>query len=145
MGNVAGHKRKENEMQIGTDRSLASIAEVRAWQALAVDEYERSLPGRHDALKAKLAARVLALTGSWIHLKDVYADEYIAVAGVVGATFSLHRGGDLFLVRACAYCGTGHFESPRISDQADLGYALSAWQPMHEDCEDFSSENLAEW
>ena len=132
-------------MEVLKDNGPAVLAEVRTWQALAVDEYERSLPGRHDALRAELTARVLALTGRRVPPENVYADDRLAVAGVDGATFRLHRGGDLVLVRACAYCGMDHFESPGIRGRADLGYALSAWQPVHEDCEDFYSEDLADW
>jgi len=79
MGTVEDHGRKENEMQILQDEAPTVLAEPRAWQALAVDECARSLPGRRGALRA------------------------------------------------------------------DLGYALSAWQPRHENCEDFSSVDLAEW
>jgi hypothetical protein len=100
-------------MEVLKDNGPAVLAEVRTWQALAVDEYERSLPGRHDALRAELTARVLALTGRRVPPENVYADDRLAVAGVDGATFRLHRGGDLVLVRACAYCGMDHFESPR--------------------------------
>jgi hypothetical protein len=49
------------------------------------------------------------------------------------------------LVRHCEYCGTGRFESPEIENLADLGYALSAWHPLHEDCEDHTAEDLAVW
>ena len=46
---------------------------------------------------------------------------------------------------ACVYCGTGHFESSKISSLSDLGYALSAWRPLHEDCEDYSSEEFPDF
>jgi hypothetical protein len=145
MGTVEDHGRKENEMQVLQDEAPTVLAEPRAWQALAVEEYARSLPGRRGALRADLAARVLMLTGRLIPADDIPADERAAAVGVDGATFRLYRGGDLVLAKTCAYCGTGHFESPGIGDLADLGYALSAWQPRHENCEDFSSVDLAEW
>jgi len=115
------------------------------WQARAVEQYDRSLPARRRDLRWDLAARVLALTGRRISPEDVYADDSMAVAGVDGATFRLHLHDGLVLVRHCDYCGTDSFESPEIKDPADLGYALSAWHPLHEDCEEYSSEGLADW
>jgi len=64
----------------------------------------------------------------------------MAVAGVDDVTFRLHHSG-LVLVRTCAHCGTGHFESPKSGNFSDLGYALSAWGPLHEDCECYSEED----
>jgi hypothetical protein len=115
------------------------------WQARAVEQYDRSLPARRRDLRWDLAARVLALTGRRISPEDVYADDSMAVAGVDGATFRLHLHDGLVLVRHCDYCGIGHFESPEIKDLADLGYALSAWLPLHEDCENHAAEDLADW
>jgi hypothetical protein len=89
-----------------------------------------------------LSARILALTGRQISSQEIYTDGHLAVAGVDGATFRLYHGGDLVLVRACAYCASGHFESPQIAARSDLGYALSAWRPLHEDCDDYSSDEL---
>ena len=100
---------------------------------------------RRPDLRWDLAARVLALTGRRISPEDVYADDRYAVVGVDGATFRLYRHGSLVLVRHCDYCGIGHFESPEIKDLADLGYALSAWLPLHEDCENHAAEDLADW
>lgn len=118
---------------------------AQAWQARVVGKYERSLPNRRADLRTELAARVLALTGCWVPPDDVYADGSLAVAGVDGTTFRLYRHGPLAVVRPCVHCGTGHFESQGIAGPVDLGYALSAWQPLHEDCEDYSSEHPAGW
>jgi len=118
------------------------------WKTLAVEEYERSLPDKRARLRTDLAARLLGLTGRPISLERVYVDSggRLAVAGVDGETFRLHRQDGLVLVRPCAYCGTGSFDSPRITDRLDLGYALLAWHPLHEDCEDYdASETLADW
>ncbi|MGH3086059.1 MAG: hypothetical protein ACRDSJ_01920 [Rubrobacteraceae bacterium] len=118
------------------------------WRTRAVEEYERSVPARRAGLRTELAARLLALTGRWIPPDDVYADVEgrMAVANLDGDTFRLHRDGGLTLSRPCAYCGTGRFESPEINDPMDLGYALSIWKPMHEDCEDYDpSETPANW
>jgi hypothetical protein len=115
------------------------------WQTVAIEEYERFWPIREADLRTDLSARMLALTGRLVSPEDIYTDGQLAVAGVDGATFRLYQGGDLILVRTCSYCGTGHFESPKISKIPDLGYALSAWRPLHEDCEDFSAEDLPDF
>jgi hypothetical protein len=132
-------------MQSQMDGDTAVLARPQAWQAWAVGKYERSLPGRRADLRTELAARILALTGRLVPPEKVHGDERAAAARVDGATFRLRRLGGLVLVRTCAYCGTGRFESPQITDAADLGYTLSAWRPLHEDCEDYSSEDLASW
>ncbi len=115
------------------------------WQAEAVGDYEQSLQIRHADLRTDLSARILALTGQRISTQEIYTDGHLAVAGVDGASLRLYHGGDLVLVRSCAYCATGHFESPEITSLSDLGYALSAWGPLHEDCEDYSSEELPDF
>jgi hypothetical protein len=132
-------------MQVMWDEGATLLAEPGAWRAQAVGEYVRSLPERREALKAELSARVFGLTGRCIPPEDLHAEEISAVAGIDGATFRLYREGRLVLMHACAHCGTGRFESPEIGSRADLGYALSDWRPVHEACEDFSSEDLASW
>ena len=116
-----------------------------SWQATAVGEYERSWSIRHADLCVDLSARVLVLTGRRISLEEVYTDGHLAVAGVDDATFRLYQSGDLVLVRKCAYCAMDHFESPPIGNPSDLGYALSAWEPLHEDCEEYSSEEFPDF
>jgi hypothetical protein len=117
-------------------------AEPLGWQDAAVREYERSWPISHADLRMDLCARITALSGQRISSEDIYADGRVAVAGVDGATFRLYKSGDLVLVRTCAYCSTGHFESPQIDDLSDLGYALSVWRPLHEDCDEYASEEF---
>jgi hypothetical protein len=121
---------------------MFEVAQPLNWQAAALGEYERSWPITHADLRTDLAARILRLTGRRISRQEIYTDGHLAVAGVDGATFRLYYGGDLVLVRACTYCGTGHFESPQIGNLSDLGYALSAWRPLHDDCEEYSSEEF---
>jgi hypothetical protein len=48
----------------------------------------------------------------------------------------------LVLVRPCAECGNRHFESLPLTTPADLGYALSAWQPLCPHCQ---PEDPANW
>ncbi len=132
-------------MQCQTDYDTAALAQPRAWQERAVGEYEKSLPERRADLRTELATRILALTGRWVPPGDIHAGGRMAVAGVHTETLRLYYRGDLVLVRSCAHCGTGLFDGPPITDSADLGYALSAWRPLHEDCEDYSLEDLASW
>jgi hypothetical protein len=126
---------------------LATLEATQAldWQASAAQDYKRSWPIRHADLRTDLSARILALTGQRISTQEIYTDGHLAVAGVDDASFRLYHGGDLILVRSCAYCATGHFESPEIISLSDLGYALSAWRPLHEDCEDYSSEEVPDF
>ena len=130
--------------QIEGTAGLAMLEAVQplGWRAAAICEYERSWPIRHADLRTDLSTRIVALTGQWILPEDIYMDGHLAVAGVDGATFRLYDGGDLVLVRTCDYCATGHFESPGVGNLSDLGYAISAWRPLHEDCEDYTSEDL---
>ena len=109
------------------------------WQTAVIGEFERSWPVRQADLRKDLSARILALTGRRIAAEKIYADGHMAVAGVDGVTFRLHHS-RLVLARTCDYCGTGHFESPKIRNRSDLGYALSAWRPLHEDCEGYSED-----
>jgi hypothetical protein len=46
------------------------------------------------------------------------------------------------LQRPCAECGIGRYESPSILTLADLGYALSAWQPACVSCQ---AEDPSNW
>ena len=132
--------------QINGPAGLATLEVTRAlgWQAAAVEEYERSRSARVAGLRTALCARIRKLTGKHTPPEDIYTDGHLAVAGVEGVTFRLYHGTNLVLVRVCAYCGTGRFESPQITDLSDLGFALSAWMPLHEDCE-YYSEDLAEY
>jgi hypothetical protein len=125
--------------------AMLETAEPLSWQDVAVRGYERSWPIKHADSRMDLSARIMALTGQRISSKDIYADGRLAVASVDGATFRLYYGGDLVMVRTCAYCSTGHFESSQIDDLSDLGYALSAWRPLHEDCEEYSSEEFPDF
>ena len=135
------------QKQIDGAAGLATpeAGEPLSWQATAVGEYERSWSIRHADLGVDLSARVLVLTGRRISLEEVYTDGHLAVAGVDDATFLLYQSGDLVLVRKCAYCATDHFESPPIGNLSDLGYALSAWEPLHKDCEEYSSEEFPDF
>ena len=135
--------------KLGSNTAAAACEapRVTGWKEQAVEEYGRSLPGRSTDLRAQLAARLLILTGRRIPPEDIYTDTNgrLAATSVDRMMFRLY-GRRLVLARSCAYCGIGRFESPEIGDLADLGYVLSSWRPLHEDCEDHDSEeDLAHW
>lgn len=87
-------------------------------------------------MRQRLAQEVLALTGHVIGEQVIAVDIGARRASVVidGVIFLL-RGESLRIVRPCAWCGTGRFESDPITSRSDLGYALAIWQPFHPECE----------
>lgn len=109
------------------------MAALPAWQAAALAAYSKEV-GMGD-LRAELAARVQALTGCAIPGAAIMLDDNArrATTTVDGVVFQL-QGSDLRLLRPCAYCGVGRFASPPIASRADLGHALSDWQPYHAGC-----------
>jgi hypothetical protein len=120
-----------------------------SWQRDAVEKHERFLPDTRSRPRTDLAAQLLGLTATPVALEKVHdldVDGRFASARVDGEAFRLYRGGDLVLARPCSYCETGRFQSPRIIDDVELGYALAAWHPLHEGCECYDvSEILAAW
>lgn len=127
-----------------TVAAMPEVSRAAGWRDQAIEEYERSLPGRSADLRAELAARLLILTGRRISPEEIYTDTdgRLAATSVEDMTFRLYSG-RLMLARSCAHCGTGRFESLEIGDLADLGYALSSWRPLHEDCEAYDSEDFS--
>ena len=130
-----------------TATAVSEAPRATGWREQAVEEYGQPLPGRSADLRTQPAARLLILTGRRISPEGIYTDTNgrLAATSVDHMVFRLY-GRRLVLARSCAYCGIGRFESPEIADLADLGYALSSWRPLHEDCEDHDSEeDLAHW
>jgi hypothetical protein len=107
-----------------------------AWQAAVAAAYavEAGAGGTH--LRAELARRMHELTGCAIPdgVITVNSEARRATAALDGVVFQLRRH-DLILLRPCAYCGTGRFESPSLYSRADLGHALAGWHPYHAGCE----------
>jgi hypothetical protein len=106
-----------------------------AWQAGALAAYALEAGASGAQLRAELAARVRALTGYALPEDTITVDRAAqrATAALDGVVFQL-RGHNLMVLRPCAHCGTGRFASPRVSSRADLGHALSGWQPYHAGC-----------
>src|SRR5262249_22475690 len=94
-------------------------------------------------LPAELVSRVHALTGRTIAPESIFVDREAQMASAVvdGAVFRL-RDRQLVLVRPFTECGNQQFERPPLASQADLGYALSAWQPQ---CPDTEPEDAPNW
>jgi hypothetical protein len=87
-------------------------------------------------MQAELIARVRSLTGQPVTPEAVYVDLDARLAQVMldGVMFRWRRD-ELVLLRPCAECGVGQFESLPLRGPADLGYALSVWRPTHDGCE----------
>ena len=64
---------------------------------------------------------------------------------VVDGVMFLLRGESLRIVRPCAWCGTGQFESAPIIGQSDLRDAFAGWQPFHPECEPADPPDDASW
>jgi hypothetical protein len=113
------------------------------WHYRAVEAYRQTAQDEIAALPVDLSARVAALTGRALAPESVYVDraERAATLALDGIVFRLRRD-ELVLLRPCPECGLGHYESPAIERLADLGYALSAWQPA---CSNCAPEDPANW
>lgn len=116
----------------GTHFSLPALD----WQSQAIAAYEQSRQTSDASLRLMLAERLRGLLGQEIDRTGIWVDRAagLAVARVDGVLFRMERS-RLMLVRPCAECGLGQLASPELRTQADLGYALSAWQPHHPACQ----------
>jgi hypothetical protein len=101
----------------------------------AVEAYRKAERDEISGLRDELAAWVAALTERTVPLESIYVDQTdrTATVAVDGVTFQLRRHA-LVVLRYCPECGLGPYESPAIQTLADLGYALSAWQPPCRNC-----------
>jgi hypothetical protein len=106
------------------------------WQGRAVQNYPQTERGEQAGLRADMAARIAALTERTIALESIYIDyaTQTATVAVDGFVFQQRRD-ELVLLRHCDECGIGRFTSPPIHTLADLGYALSAWEPLCQQCQ----------
>lgn len=107
-------------------------ARSRRWQAKASAHYHATVGDMSRQMRRRLARRLFEVTGAMPAIV-VDSDARWAMAMVDGVMFLL-RGNDLVVLRHCAHCQSGRFESASIMNQDDLGYALAAWQPYHPEC-----------
>ena len=114
-----------------------------SWQRRAVEAYQYVAREETAALPVELAARIASLTGQIVKPDAIYVDheDRCAVATVEEVTFRLIRR-RLHILRRCDACGAGQYESPPINNLADLGYALSTWQPP---CQHCHAEEEPDW
>ena len=101
----------------------------------AIAAYRQAQPAMSAELRADMAARLIALTGQAVASETIFVEPHTrtAIAVIDNVVFRL-MDGELVVLRPCAYCGTGQFASPSIHNVIDLGYALTEWEPMHDDC-----------
>jgi hypothetical protein len=114
-----------------------------SWQTRAITAYHHSQP-HEAALRQQLAAAVHALTGRSIDDAAIVVDlpGRTAFARIDGIHFRWANG-ELSVVRPCAHCGLGAFVSLPVQGAEELGFALSDWQPLHEDCRPFEADEVA--
>ena len=122
--------------------SLRVISRPQTWHSRAVEAYRQTQREEADALQAEMVSRIAALIRRDVEAQSVYVDraERTATVAVDGVVFRLRRG-ELVLQRSCPECGIGRYESPAIRTLADLGYALSEWQPPCGNCQDEDPPN----
>lgn len=116
-------------------RAAGSARAKPRWQTEAIEEYEESLQPLVVRLRRDMASRVLALTGHRVSPDAIYADSAnrVAVTTVDGVVFKLIKE-NLVVLRPCVQCGCCQFQSMPITNAAELGYALSEWEPRCPGC-----------
>jgi hypothetical protein len=72
---------------------------------------------------------------------SVDPEHQLAVVVVDNVLFRWQRQA-VVVVRPCAECGLSQFESPALIEPSDVGYALSAWQPLRPPCQ---PEDPVDW
>ena len=132
-----------SSVQTAPRPTLRVISRPQTWHSRAVEAYRQAERDEIGALQAEMVSRVAALIRRNVEAESVYVDrpERTAIVAVDGIVFRL-RIGELVIQRSCAECGIGRYESPAIRTLADLGYALSAWQPACVSCQ---AEDLPNW
>jgi hypothetical protein len=106
------------------------------WQARAISSFHQAQCQALNALPELLATHVSALIGRSINPADVFVDLDAELATVVvdGVVFRA-RNQQVVVLRSCAECAITRFESTPLWSRADLGHALSAWQPHCRTCQ----------
>lgn len=119
-----------------SSKAAPATTEALAWQQQAVAVYDQTKQVAGATMHSALAQRITELTGRVVAAGTMYvnSDTRLAVVTVDGVTFRMRRN-ELMIARPCVVCGTGQYESPAINMQAELGYALSAWEPRCPHCE----------
>jgi hypothetical protein len=113
-----------------------AAAHVDDWKTQVITTYQRLRQDEDSLLRIALVRRLRALVGVEVNVDDIWVDldERSALVTVDGVRFRWEQS-QLVMLRTCALCGSGQFASPPLTSQADVGYALSAWQPRHPECQ----------
>jgi hypothetical protein len=132
-----------NTLMLSTHAPVISTERVGDWRAQVIMAYQHDQPRAIAAMWADLASRLHMLIGRRIPKDSIYVDseQQIAVVVVDSVLFRL-RDQAVVVVRPCAECGLGQFESPSLMQPADVGYALNSWQPLHPHCQ---PEDPVDW
>jgi hypothetical protein len=110
-------------------------SQVVDWREDVVTTYQAAREQEIDTMRRTLAERLRVLIGQTIRPESLYVDPSARMATIrLDGVLFRGRREDVRLVRPCAYCGSGLFESPPLYAPADLGYALSPWMPAHPNC-----------
>ncbi len=122
--------------QVPSSAQAISAQSPADWQARAISSYRHAQRQALTVLSELLSTRVSALTSRPIDPEDVFVDMEAELATVVvdGVVFRAHSH-QVVVLRSCVECGTTRFESAPLFSRADLGYALSAWQPRCSSCQ----------
>ncbi|HET9223244.1 MAG TPA: hypothetical protein VFO07_12110 [Roseiflexaceae bacterium] len=134
---------KPASVQTAPRPALRVISRPQTWHGRAVQAYWQTEREEVAALQAEMVSRIAALIRRDVEAEAIYVDraERTATVAVDGVVFRLRRG-ELVLQRTCPECCIGRYESPAVRTLADLGYALSAWQPPCVNCQ---AEDPANW
>jgi len=116
--------------------NTVAAAHVDDWKTQMITTYQQHRQYEGSALRITLAQRVRALIGREVNVDAIWVDldERIALATVDGVRVRWEQS-QLVMLRPCALCGSGQFASPPLTSHADVGYALSAWQAHHPQCQ----------
>jgi hypothetical protein len=105
------------------------------WQTRAIAAYHRCQPDETE-LRLKLTSAVQMLTSRTVETDAIVIDPAGRTASVrVDGVLFRWADNQLIVLRPCAYCGLGVFTSPPVRGAEELGFALGAWQPLHNDCQ----------
>jgi hypothetical protein len=132
-----------NALMLSIEAPAIFVDRVGDWRDQAVIAYQHRRPRAMIAMKTDIAGRLHMLIGRRIPEDSIYVDpeRQIAVVVVDNVLFRW-RNQALAVVQPCAECGLGQFESPPLREPADVGYALTAWQPLHPHCQ---PEDPVDW
>ena len=132
-----------NALMLPTEAPVVFADPAGDWRDQAIMAYQHHRPRAMMAMKADLAGRLHMLIGRPIPEDSISvdSDQQIALVVVDNVLFRWRRQA-VVVVRPCAECGLGQFESPALMEPADVGYALSAWQPLHPYCQ---AEDPVDW